>query len=88
MTLARALYGEADIYLFDDPISAVDSKVAKLLFERCIKPLSEEKLVILVSHQIGYIEQCDEVLVMNDGEMVASGTPLVVQKFLLELSQV
>ena len=32
LSLARALYGDADIYLFDDPISAVDSKVAKKIF--------------------------------------------------------
>ena len=37
LTLARALYGEADIYLLDDPISAVDSKVAKNIFHGCIK---------------------------------------------------
>ena len=40
VVLARALYADADIYLMDDPISAVDSKVAKKLFENCLKPLS------------------------------------------------
>ena len=55
LTLARALYGEADIYLLDDPISAVDSKVAKKLFHNCIKDLGRQKTVILVTHQISYI---------------------------------
>ena len=32
LSIARALYFDADIYLFDDPISAVDSKVAKILY--------------------------------------------------------
>ena len=41
LVLARALYGNADIYLLDDPLSAVDAKVAKKLFSKCIKPLSE-----------------------------------------------
>ena len=59
LTLARAIYEDADIYLLDDPISAVDAKVAKKLFRKCIRPLSEEKIVILVSHQLSYIDECD-----------------------------
>ena len=59
LALARALYGEANIYLLDDPISAVDSKVAKVIFENCIRKLGQDKIVILVTHQLSYIEQCD-----------------------------
>ena len=59
VVLARALYADADIYLMDDPISAVDSKVAKKLFNNCLKPLSREKTVILVTHQLGYVHECD-----------------------------
>ena len=59
LTLARAIYEDANIYLLDDPISAVDAKVAKKLFRKCIRPLSEEKIVILVSHQLSYIDECD-----------------------------
>ena len=55
LILARALYADGDIYLFDDPISAVDAKVAKKIFHECIQPLSKEKTVFLVSHQLSYI---------------------------------
>ena len=41
LVLARALYFDADIYLFDDPISAVDAKVAKHIFEEAILPLTQ-----------------------------------------------
>ena len=75
LVLARALYGNADIYLFDDPLSAVDAKVAKKLFSKCIKPLSEQKTVILVSHQLNYIDQCDEVLILSGGSIKVTGTP-------------
>ena len=40
VSLARALYSEADIYLMDDPLSAVDSKVAREIFYSCLRPLS------------------------------------------------
>ena len=59
LVLARALYADGDIFLFDDPISAVDAKIAKELFTNCIKPLSMGKTVILVTHQLNYIEECD-----------------------------
>ena len=75
MTLARALYGEVDIYLLDDPISAVDSKVAKKIFHDCIKVLGQEKTVILVTHQISYIEECDEVIILSNGEISTFGKP-------------
>ena len=56
LALSRALYADGDIYLLDDPISAVDAKVAKKIFEGCLRPLSEKKTILLVTHQIGYVE--------------------------------
>lgn len=41
LALARAIYEDADIYLFDDPLSAVDAKVAKQLFEQCFLRLKQ-----------------------------------------------
>ena len=55
LSLARALYSNSDILLVDDPLSAVDSKVARLIFNKCLKVLSQSKTVILVTHQIGFL---------------------------------
>jgi ABC-type multidrug transport system fused ATPase/permease subunit len=67
--LARALYADCDILLLDDPISAVDSKVAKKIFYDCLKKLSKNKTVILVTHQISYLYDCDEVIILNSGSI-------------------
>lgn len=50
ISLARALYSEADIYLLDDPLSAVDPQVASAIFTDCIRGFLKDKLVILVTH--------------------------------------
>ena len=52
LALARALYFDADIYLLDDPISAVDSKVAKSIYENAILEMKITKTIVLVTHQI------------------------------------
>ena len=50
ISLARACYSDADIYLLDDPLSAVDSMVAEDLFTNCIAGYLREKAIILVTH--------------------------------------
>jgi len=50
ISLARAIYSNADIYLLDDPLSAVDPNVANLLFSECIQGHLKDKAVILVTH--------------------------------------
>ena len=53
ISLARALYSRSDIFLLDDPLSAVDSRVAKEIFENVIKgDLLKNKVVILVTHHL------------------------------------
>ena len=50
ISLARAIYTDADIYLLDDPLSAVDPQVARCIFNDGIKVALADKLVILVTH--------------------------------------
>lgn len=76
LALARAIYIDADIYLFDDPISAVDSKVAKQIYQRVMLKLWEkQKTVILVTHQITYLLDCDAVVIMDDGKIAHHDKP-------------
>lgn len=74
VSLARAVYSNRDIILLDDPLSAVDAHVGKHIFEECIKKELKGKSIILVTHQLQYLEFCDEVLLLENGEIKEAGT--------------
>lgn len=66
INLARAVYLEADIYLLDDPLSAVDTHVAKHLFEECIMKYLRKKTRVLVTHQLQFLKQADLIVVLEE----------------------
>lgn len=69
INLARAVYRSADIYLLDDPLSAVDTHVGKKLFDECINGYLKKKTRILVTHQVQYLKDADMILVLNNGRL-------------------
>ncbi|XP_017883367.1 probable multidrug resistance-associated protein lethal(2)03659 [Ceratina calcarata] len=73
VNLARALYADADIYLLDDPLSAVDTHVGKSIVDECILGFLKGKTRILVTHQIQYLKSADQIIVMNNGSIQAIG---------------
>ncbi|KAL7370299.1 hypothetical protein ABVT39_025137 [Epinephelus coioides] len=80
VNLARAVYQDADIYLLDDPLSAVDAEVGRHLFEQCICGMLKNKPRILVTHQLQYLKTADEIIVLKEGHMVAKGTYAELQR--------
>ncbi|KAJ8979913.1 hypothetical protein NQ317_005349, partial [Molorchus minor] len=74
INLARAVYRQTDIYLFDDPLSAVDTHVGKHLFKECMLKYLGGKTRILVTHQLQYLKQADLIVVLNEGKIEAQGT--------------
>uniref|UniRef100_A0AAQ5YJ43 Cystic fibrosis transmembrane conductance regulator n=1 Tax=Amphiprion ocellaris TaxID=80972 RepID=A0AAQ5YJ43_AMPOC len=80
VNLARAVYQDADIYLLDDPLSAVDAEVGRHLFEQCICGLLKNKPRILVTHQLQYLKAADQIVVLKEGHMVAKGTYTELQQ--------
>ncbi|XP_020224992.1 ABC transporter C family member 8 [Cajanus cajan] len=71
--LARAVYNDADIYLLDDPFSAVDAHTAAILFNDCVMTALRDKTVILVTHQVEFLSEVDTILVMEGGKVTQSG---------------
>uniref|UniRef100_A0A8C3IPE3 ATP binding cassette subfamily C member 4 (PEL blood group) n=1 Tax=Chrysemys picta bellii TaxID=8478 RepID=A0A8C3IPE3_CHRPI len=74
VNLARAVYQDADIYLLDDPLSAVDAEVSRHLFEKCIYQALHQKVSILVTHQLQYLHAVNQILILKEGKMVGKGT--------------
>ena len=72
--LARAVYSNADLYLLDDPLSAVDYKVGQHIFEKCIKGFLSDKTCLLVSHQEQHMKEADEVVVFYRGRVLKKGS--------------
>lgn len=75
VSLCRAVYADADIYLLDDPLSAVDTAVARHLFEKCIRGALRDKIVVLVTHQLQFVEKAEHIVVLRaNGSVEAQGS--------------
>ena len=76
VSLARAVYSNRDVYLLDDPLSAVDSHVGKHIFEQVIGPqgLLKNKTRILVTNSVAFLNQMDYIVVMKKGRISEAGS--------------
>lgn len=70
INLARALYRDSDIYLLDDPLSAVDIHVSKHLFDKCINGYLANKTRILVTHQVHHLKDADHIVILNNVSLI------------------
>lgn len=73
INLARCIYKKADIYLLDDPLSAVDTNVGKHLYDNCIRGFLSNKICILVTHQLQYLKNADKIIILKEGEIQMEG---------------
>ncbi|URD84906.1 ABC transporter transmembrane region [Musa troglodytarum] len=71
--LARAVYQDADIYLLDDPFSALDAHTGTQLFKDCLLGVLRDKTVIYITHQVEFLPVADLILVMKDGKVAQAG---------------
>ncbi|XP_031343813.1 probable multidrug resistance-associated protein lethal(2)03659 isoform X2 [Photinus pyralis] len=73
INLARCIYKVADIYLLDDPLSAVDVNVGRKIFRDCIKEFLRDKICVLTTHQVQYLKDADEIMILDGGKLVGKG---------------
>ncbi|XP_011877748.1 PREDICTED: probable multidrug resistance-associated protein lethal(2)03659 isoform X2 [Vollenhovia emeryi] len=74
INLARAVYRQADLYLLDDPLSAVDSCVARHLYWKCITEYLRGKTRIVVTHQLQFLKRADHIVVLDGGSVKVQGS--------------
>nr|QVT92336.1 ABC transporter [Salvia miltiorrhiza] len=72
--IARAVYQDAEIYLLDDPFSAVDAHTGSQLFKDCLMGILKDKTILYVTHQVEFLPAADLILVMQNGKIAQSGT--------------
>ena len=72
ISLARAMYSLADIYLLDDPLSAVDAHVGRHIFDKVIgiNGFLKNKTRLFVTHAIQYVPECDAIMMVDQGRIV------------------
>ena len=73
LSIARAIVRKPEIYIFDDSFSALDFKTDATLRAK-LKEETKESVVLIVAQRIGSILDADKIIVLNEGEVVGSGT--------------
>jgi subfamily B ATP-binding cassette protein MsbA len=71
--IARALITEAPIIVLDEPTSALDPQHEQMITET-LKALRSQRTIILVSHRLSTVADCDQIFVMESGQIVERGT--------------
>lgn len=74
VSLARAVYQNKDIYLMDDPISALDAAVRKKVMKNVVMGCLQDKTRILVTHAIDFVHLADKIIIMDKGQIAGQGT--------------
>ncbi|XP_073525888.1 uncharacterized protein [Phyllobates terribilis] len=74
VSMARAVYSNSDVYIFDDPLSALDAHVGRQVFDKCIKEELRGKTRVLVTNQLHFLSQTDKIILVHDGMIKEEGT--------------
>ncbi|KAK9267442.1 hypothetical protein L1049_009868 [Liquidambar formosana] len=74
VSMARAVYSNSDVYIFDDPLSALDAHVGQQVFNNCIKEELRGKTRVLVTNQLHFLPQMDRIILVSEGMVKEEGT--------------
>ncbi|MEP1356283.1 MAG: ABC transporter ATP-binding protein [Tateyamaria sp.] len=71
--IARALYHDPSILILDEATSALDNITEQSVMQ-AVQNLQGQKTIVMIAHRLSTVESCDDILLMENGEIVASGT--------------
>ncbi|XP_057667029.1 probable multidrug resistance-associated protein lethal(2)03659 isoform X1 [Diorhabda carinulata] len=84
VNLARAVYQDSDIYLIDDALTALDTRVQEHIFTNCIQGLLQDKCIVLVTHNSHHIKLADNIVILKDGKVVSQTDQTNIARELME----
>ena len=73
VAIARAILKKPSIFLFDEATSALDSQTEKQI-QSALNEVSESRTTLVIAHRLSTIVDCDEILVMREGQIAERGT--------------
>ena len=73
VAIARALLKDAPILLLDEPTSSLDSR-SEVLIQEAITSLCQDRTILVIAHRLATVKDADKILVVDNGEIVESGT--------------
>jgi ABC-type multidrug transport system fused ATPase/permease subunit len=77
IALARALYGQPELLVLDDPFSAIDINMEKTIMSslrNLTANMANPKLILLFSHRLSMFPLCDQIIVLDKGRIIQMGT--------------
>jgi len=73
LSIARAIARDPEVYIFDDSFSALDFRT-DLALRKALHPVTREATVLVVAQRVGTIKHADQILVLDNGRIVGTGT--------------
>lgn len=80
INLARSVYQNADIYIFDDVLAGVDFKIGKYIVRHCIEEYLKGRTRIFVTNELQYFKYAQHLVLIFDGQIKAEGTFEEIQR--------
>jgi ATP-binding cassette, subfamily B, bacterial PglK len=71
--IARALYHDPEVLIFDEATSSLDNVTEKAVMQ-AVHNLSRQKTIIMIAHRLSTVEKCDQIFLMEHGKLIAQGT--------------
>jgi len=70
--IARSFFKGGDLVIFDEATNALDNKTENIIVES-LEKLGEDKTVVIIAHNLDTIKNCDQVVIVSEGKVVAKG---------------